>query len=105
MYAPLYLAVAALAVVLLLVTVYLDRAEVFSSAFGGLCFALLALQSELTTASGGEVLTVTVGEPLRYLLLALAALSWLLTAASALGYYSTETRDPDAPQDIETNVK
>ena len=98
MYGTLYLLLLTLASALLYVTIYRDRAEVFASAFGGLLFALLALQSEVVLASGGETVTVAVGSPVRYVLFIFALLSWLLTIGSALGYYdSAPEMQPEDP--------
>jgi len=90
MFGLLYLALFAFGGVLLLATIYRDRAEVFSSAFAGLVFALLALQSELVVVSGGDQLSIAVAAPVRYVLFAVAVLSWLLTIGSAMGYYSVD---------------
>jgi len=98
MYGPLYLVLFGIGCLLLGATIYRDRAVVFASAFAGLLFALLALQSNLVVASGGETLTVTVETPVRYVLFILALLSWLLTIAAALGYYdSAPEMQPEKP--------
>lgn len=97
MYGPLFLVLLALAAGLLYTTIYRDRATVFSSAFAGLLWALLALQSELVLASGGETVTLALETPVRYVLFSLAVLSWLLTVAAALGYYDTAPEMP--PED------
>jgi hypothetical protein len=98
MYAPLAFLFLTIGVVLLLATVYMGRAEVFSSAVAGLLFALVSVDPQLETVSNGELVTVTVTTPVRYVLFALALLSWVLTVTHALGLAPEQT--PEATRNV-----
>lgn len=92
MWGPLYLAVAAFAAGCTYFFLVREQTVVDTSAAGFVCWAVLAVTPEITLASGGETLTIAVG-PVRWVVAALAILSFAVLFLAIFGYYPHKSTD------------